>query len=107
MRNQNRIAPRVYDEEFKRRAVEMVLEGRGPLEVSRDLGIPRSCLTRWKKSYLEGMDAQAPREGAKPSELAAENERLRRELAYVKEQRDILKKTIGIFGEEQSRARRP
>lgn len=107
MSNQNRIAPRIYDEEFKRRAVEMVLEGRGPMEVSRDLGIPRSCLTRWKKAYLERMDAQAPLEAARPSELAAENQRLRRELAYVSEQRDILKKTIAIFGEEQSRARRP
>lgn len=107
MSKQNSRVPQVYDEEFKRRAVEMVLEGRSINEVARDLGIHRSCLQRWKKRRLEEMDQAAPEGARSPSELAAENERLRRELAYVSEQRDILKKTIGIFGEEQSRARRP
>lgn len=36
---------REYDQDFKRRAVEMTLGGRGPTEVARDLDIPRSCLT--------------------------------------------------------------
>jgi transposase-like protein len=36
----------------------------------------------------------------KPSEVEAENRRLRRELAHVSEQRDILKKAISIFSQE-------
>ena len=97
---------REYDEDFKRRAVEMTLSGRGPTDVARDLDIPRSCLTRWKKAHLEKMDTGEVAVGLKPSELAAENDRLRRELAYVTEQRDILKKTIRIFGEENPSGRR-
>lgn len=106
MSKKSRTEPRFYDEDFKRRAVDMVLAGRGPTEVARDLGVPRSCLTRWKKSRLEAMDGGEPSQGMKPSELAAENDRLRRELAYVSEQRDILKKTIRIFGEEPQSGRR-
>ena len=34
----------------------MVLDGRGPTEVARDLDIPLSCLMRWKKDLLEKMD---------------------------------------------------
>ena len=101
-----RRAPRFYDDEFKNRAVEMVLDGRGVNSVAKDLDIPRSCLQRWKRQHLESMDASVPAGGRSASELAAENDRLRRELAYVSEQRDILKKTIRIFGEEQSRGRR-
>lgn len=98
--------PRHYDEDFKNRAVQMVLDGRGVNSVAKDLDIPRSCLQRWKKNYLAKLDSAVPSGGKSASDLAAENERLRKELAYVSEQRDILKKTIRIFGEEQGRARR-
>lgn len=92
--------PRYYDEEFKSRAVGMVLDGRGVNSVAADLDIPRSCLQRWKRGHLQRLDAAVPAGGMSASELAADNERLRRELAYVSEQRDILKKTVRIFGEE-------
>ena len=84
----------------------MVLDGRALNQVAKDLDIARSCLQRWKKSYLASMDRSVPAGGKSASEMAAEIDRLRRELAYVTEQRDILKKTIRIFGEEQSPARR-
>lgn len=95
----NRTGARYYDEDFKRRAVEMTLSGRGPTEVARDLGIPRSCLTRWKKAYLESADSAAPAGAPKPSEQDAEIRRLRKENAYIREQNEILKKTIGIMVE--------
>jgi transposase len=34
-----------------------------------------------------------------PADLAAENARLKRELARVKMERDVLKRAIGIFAE--------
>ena len=92
MTTSNRSAPRFYDEDFKRRAVEMTLSGRGPTEVARDLGVPRSCLTRWKSAYLQAADSAAPAGSAKPSEQDAEIARLRRENAYIREQNEILKK---------------
>ena len=51
-----RRTPRHYDIEFKQRAAQMVLDGRGPTEVARDLDITLSCLRRWKKDLLEKMD---------------------------------------------------
>lgn len=95
----NRTAARLYDEDFKRQAVEMTLSGRGPTEVARDLGIPRSCLSRWKKAYLEAADSAAPEGSPKPSEQDAEMRRLRKENAYIREQNEILEKTIGIMAE--------
>lgn len=97
---------RYFDEDFKNRAVRMVLDGRGVNEVAKDLGIARSTLQRWRKNYLGRIDSAVPAGEPSARALAGEIARLRKELAYVTEQRDILKKTIGIFGEEQSRARR-
>ena len=92
MNASNRTAPRFYDEDFKRRAVEMTLSGRGPTEVARDLGVPRSCLTRWRKAYLESADSATAAGSPKPSEQDAEIRRLRKENAYIREQNEILKK---------------
>jgi len=86
-------APRQHDEDFKSRAVQMVLDGRSVNQVARDLDIHRSCLQRWKRKHLCEMDAAVPAGSRSASELAAENDRLRKELAYMTEQRDILKKS--------------
>jgi len=83
---------RYFDEDFKNRAVRMVLDGRGVNEVSKDLGIARSTLQRWRKSCLGKMDAVVAAGELSATDLADENARLRKELAYVSEQRDILKK---------------
>jgi hypothetical protein len=40
-------------------------------------------------------------------DLAAENRALKAELARVREQRDILKKTVGIFTEPSRSATKP
>lgn len=64
------------------------------IEVSRDLGVDVSNLNRWKKEYLDGLDQGHTGEGKSPSELAAENKQLRKELAEQKEIVTILKKTI-------------
>ena len=98
--------PRSYDDEFKKRAVQMVLDGRGVNAAAQDLDIPRSCLQRWKKQMLDTMDSSLDPEQRSATELDADNRRLRKELAYMTEQRDILKKTIRIFGEDEGRVRR-
>jgi len=40
----------------------------------------------------------------KPSDIEAENQKLRRELQKVREQRDILKKAVGIFSQPPNRS---
>ena len=88
---------RFYDEEFKRNAVELLERGgRSAVQLGRELGISDCSLGKWKRKY--GREARA---GLKGSD--AEQSRmmeLERELAAVTRQRDILKKTLAILGQE-------
>jgi len=83
----------------------MVLGGKGSqAQIARDLGIHETCLGRWKRNHLAELDGAAVSvEGMTPSELAAENERLRRENSKLAEQREILKKALNILGEDPRR----
>jgi transposase len=83
---------RRYDAEFKREAIRLVVEGgRTAAEVARSLGIEPKVLQRWKRESEAFPGPGRP----KPSE--EELWRLRRELAEVTEERDILKKALAIF----------
>jgi transposase len=88
---------RSYGTEFKRDAVKLVIDrGRNAREVARGLGINENVLYRWIKQYGEDPENAFPGNGnLKPED--AELRRLRRELEDVKEERDILKKAVGIF----------
>jgi len=95
---------RKYDEKFKEDAVNLLIStGRSIGETARDLGIPESCLGRWRQAYLKKLDGYAGALGDTerlPSEVEKENRHLRKELAEMKQQRDILKKAIGIFSRD-------
>src|SRR2546426_5141691 len=82
-----------YDESFKRQAVEHWLKSDKPgTQIARELGISYPALKDWKLRYWgEAMPQR--------SDMAAENRALKAELARVREQRDILKKTLSIFSE--------
>ncbi|MHA3124373.1 transposase (plasmid) [Legionella pneumophila] len=88
---------RNYDKEFKLNAVKLCLEsGKGIKAISTDLGIPSSTLRTWTSSFKQDGIEAFPGKGklaVSDAELAA----LHRELAIVKEERDILKKALGIF----------
>lgn len=88
---------RRYDREFKYEAVRLVTEeGRPVAVVARNLGIHANLLHRWKQQYLEDTECAFPGKGRlKPPD--EQLRRLRRELADVKEERDILKKALAIF----------
>lgn len=88
---------RKFGKEFKIEAVKLVTErGMKVTEVSRDLGISKELLYRWKNDYEKSGNNSFPGEGKlKPEE--EDLRKLRRELANVKEERNILKKAIAIF----------
>jgi transposase len=88
---------RSYDSEFKRDAVKLVIEGgRSAPEVAKGLGINENVLYRWIQKYREDPEHSFPGKGKlKPED--EELRKLRRELMDVKEERDILKKAVGIF----------
>jgi transposase-like protein len=97
---------RRFDEEFKRDAVRM-LESRVRTaeQLAGELGVSVWSLKRWAKFYAQDSAAGGPPGGGGPpvAEAAAlmlENARLRRELETVSRQRDILKKALGILGQE-------
>ncbi|MFO7717465.1 MAG: transposase [Desulfohalobium sp.] len=85
---------RHFSAEFKEDAVKLVLGGRSASGVARDLDIDVSSLNRWRRQYLGEMDEGHEGAGQSPSEMAAENKRLRKELAHEREINTILKKTI-------------
>jgi transposase len=67
--------------------------------VARDLEISRNLLYRWKRQVeAEPTDAFPGHGRMKPEQ--EELQRLRRELATVREERDFLKKTIAFFAKE-------
>lgn len=86
-----------YDKEFKLSAVKLYLNGeRSTRQLSHELGIAQSTLSEWIKAYQESGKEAFPGKGhikACDEELV----KLRKELAIVKEERDILKKAVGIL----------
>ncbi len=89
-----------FDKEFKLEAVRLVVEeGRPVAEVSRCLGIHENLLHVWKRRYKEDMIDPFPGKGRlRPAD--DELRRLKKELADVKQERDILKKALAIFSKE-------
>ena len=81
-----------YDKEFKISAVKLVLESdRSVKSIATDLAISDNTLFNWRKKYLEDVQNAFPGKGQlKPAE--AETLRLKKELAHVTMERDILKK---------------
>jgi transposase len=92
---------KTYDKEFKLSAVKMIVEGgMNVSRISKDLGVNENSLYKWKRDYLEDQQNAFPGKGKmKPEDEDLKN--LRKELAIVKMERDILKKAISFFVKEK------
>ncbi len=94
-------AHKKYDESFRREAVRLVEEERmSCAQVERDLGITTSLVSRWRKALKEDKQVPFPGRGYQRPEQA-ELTQLKRENARLKRERDILKKAMAIFSEDQ------
>jgi transposase len=93
---------RKFDEDFKRQAVaNWLASGKSAEVIARELGIISNLLYAWRKRFAP---EDVRRAGAKPGSMAdlqAQLDAAHRELARVREQRDILKKTLGILSDPQ------
>jgi transposase len=89
---------RKFDAAFKRDAVALWLSsGKSAREMAQEMDIKENQLYLWKKNY-------APVTPATQSQMETELAGLRRENAILRQQRDILKKTLGIISELPSNA---
>jgi len=90
---------RKYDKEFKKNAVNLVIDGgRSVPDVAKSLGIHENLLYRWKAKYLKDKDKAFPGKGNPRDEELA---RLRKEKANAELERDILKKALAVFSKDQ------
>jgi transposase len=91
-----------YPDEYKQQALELWrASGRSAAKVAAELGIRPPLLYRWARTE------RAPKVSCKRrqtlEELEAENRRLREENAKLLEQREVLKKSLGILSEAPPR----
>jgi transposase len=93
---------RQYDLEFKLNAVKLYQEsGKSLANQALDLGIPMTTLAGWVKQFKEGGSESFVGSGSlKPCN--EEFYRLKKELADVKMERDILKKAVAIFSKPKT-----
>ena len=96
---------RIFPESFKREAVDRVAtSGLSAGRVAAELGLHETVLRRWMSHYAPAQATGTPRRpntqaaAPSPSDLVADNARLRRENDRLRMERDILKKAALIFG---------
>ena len=86
---------RIYDDDFKREAVQMLLDGHSARSVAERLGIScPSTVRRWKRDSVEQAGPVGDALESRVKELEAELRRVERE-------RDVLKKALIIFGRHE------
>lgn len=97
---------RKFDETFKREAVRNWLgSGKSAAVVAKELGLGEGLLFAWRKLLPpDAAGGKAASGGRRPaaSDLQSELDAARREIRHLREQRDILKKTLGILSEPPS-----
>ncbi len=91
---------RKFSREFKLEAVKLVRErGVSIAQAARDLDLHVNVLSKWVRDYEADPGSAFPGHGnLKPEQQ--EIERLRRELARMKAERDILKKAAAYFARD-------
>jgi transposase len=74
--------------------------GKTKTQISRDLGISDSALSKWCKEFGEQGEEAFPGKGHQIA-VEEENKRLKREIEILQQERDILKKAVSIFAQPQ------
>lgn len=88
------------DKEFRSEAVRLALTSPQPIaKTARDLGIKESTLYSWVSSAKDKAPVISNEQG-NPTNLVEELNRLRKENARLKEEREILKKATAFFAKE-------
>lgn len=90
-----------YSKEFREEAVKLVIDQELSIpEASRRLDIPKSTISNWVRASKAGKLGSIGTNRRELSDTELELARLKRELAQVKMERDILKKAAAYFAKE-------
>lgn len=89
-----------FEPEYKKEIIKLVTErGMKASEVARDIGVSANSVRRWVKEYSDhGKDAFPGKGNLKPED--EEFRQLKREIADLKEENEILKKAMAIFSRD-------
>ncbi len=92
---------KTYTQEFKREAVRLAqTSGKSIVQVARELGISDTSIHQWRKELTEHGSEAFPGSGHQTAQ-EEELRRLKRENEVLRQERDILKKAVGIFSRSQ------
>jgi transposase len=83
---------RKYDDDFRRNAVQKVLDGQSVRSVSQELGVNESQIHKWRRAALTNGD------GMKSGAELAETLELKKRIRELEMENEILKKATLIFG---------
>lgn len=96
-------AKKQYTDEFKKEAIHLLeASGKTVTEIERDLGMTHGLLRKWQKRFQVNPVSDTL-ELSDMEQLKAELRQVKRDLEIVRMERDILKKTVGIFSKDQQR----
>jgi transposase len=96
-----------YTKEFREEAVKLVtVHGHSIDDAALRISVPKSTLANWVRAYNAGILSQIGNSYKAKNESELEIARLKRELAQVKMERDVLKKATVYFVKESQRGTR-
>ncbi len=84
-----------YDRDFKLDTIRLCEEsGKKQRDFEKEMGIGAGCISHWKRELSESKEQAFPGNGTSRDQEIA---RLKRENEILRQERDILKKAVGIF----------
>lgn len=101
-----------YSKEFKQEAVRLLMtSGKTAAQLGRELGVTGMSLANWREQAIRNGDhpQEAKLDGVHLhySVLKLEIARLKKELETVRQEREILKKSLGILSSKPSQKGMP
>lgn len=92
---------KTYSKEFKHEAVRLLeINDKTGAEVSRELGIKRNQLYKWREELKAKGDNAFQGPGRRPTDQSDQVAQLKKENAQLKEELEILKKAAAYFARE-------
>ncbi|MEH0938102.1 transposase [Micromonospora psammae] len=96
--------PSKYTEEFRRDAVDLVRSSGRPInQVARELGMSHETLRNWVRAAERQTATASGGDGLSVADKDAEIARLRREVAELRQEKEILRKAAAYFAKEMDR----